>query len=86
MSRPEDRFGVCFSDAAVTMYQASCRLKIAPHDRRGTCSVAVEAGAARPPRQPPVLLEHLKTKEEYDQARGYVFSLAQQIGKDDARS
>ena len=44
--------------------------------------MAVEAGAARPPRQPPVLLEHLKTKEEFDHARTYVLGLAKQIGVD----
>ncbi|HUU54169.1 MAG TPA: sugar phosphate isomerase/epimerase [Armatimonadota bacterium] len=34
------------------------------------------------PHQPPVLLEHLETEEEYDQARAYVFGLAKQIGVD----
>ena len=34
------------------------------------------------PHQPPVLLEHLKTKEEFDHARTYVLGLAQQIGVD----
>ncbi len=34
------------------------------------------------PHQPPMLLEHMKTKEEYDQARGYVLGLAKQIGVD----
>ena len=34
------------------------------------------------PHQPPLLLEHLKTKEEFDQARTYVLGLAKQIGVD----
>jgi len=29
-----------------------------------------------------VLLEHMKTKEEFDHARDYVLGLAQQIGVD----
>jgi len=34
------------------------------------------------PHQPPLLLEHLETPEEYDQARQYVVGLAQQAGVD----
>ena len=34
------------------------------------------------PHQPPVLLEHMKTKEEFDHARDYILGLAQQIGMD----
>jgi len=34
------------------------------------------------PHQPPVLLEHLKTPEEYDQARRYVLGLAEEMGLD----
>ena len=34
------------------------------------------------PHQPPVLLEHLKTKEEYEQAREHVLGLAREIGVD----
>jgi len=32
--------------------------------------------------QPPVLLEHLRTAEEYDQAREYVLGVAREIGVD----
>ena len=34
------------------------------------------------PHQPPVLLEHLETAEEYDQARRYVMGLAKEIAVD----
>jgi sugar phosphate isomerase/epimerase len=36
--------------------------------------------AEKLPQQPPMLLEHLKTKEEYDQAREYVVKLAREAG------
>jgi len=36
----------------------------------------------RLPHQPPVLLEHLGTREEYEQARRYVVGLAREIGVD----
>jgi len=35
---------------------------------------------SRLPHQPPVLIEHLKTAEEYDQARAHVLKVAEQIG------
>lgn len=35
--------------------------------------------------QPPVLLEHLRTAEEYDQAREYVLGVAREIGVDFGR-
>lgn len=34
----------------------------------------------RLPHQPPVMIEHLKTKEEYDQAREYVLTLGRRLG------
>lgn len=37
---------------------------------------------ARLPQQPPVLLEHLKTAQEYDQARAHVMAVAKQVGID----
>ena len=37
-------------------------------------------GIAGLPHQPPVMLEHLKTEEDYEQARAHVLSLAQDIG------
>jgi len=36
--------------------------------------------AEKLPQQPPVLLEHLTTKEEFDQAREYVVKLAREVG------
>ncbi len=36
----------------------------------------------RLPHQPPVLLEHLKSAEEYDQARAHVMAVAKQVGVD----
>jgi len=36
--------------------------------------------AEKLPQQPPVLLEHLETKEEFDQAREYVVKLAKEAG------
>lgn len=37
-------------------------------------------GIAGLPQQPPVMLEHLETAEEYAEARSYVFGLAREIG------
>ena len=37
---------------------------------------------AKLPHQPPVLLEHLKTAEEYDRARAHVFKVAREAGVD----
>jgi sugar phosphate isomerase/epimerase len=37
---------------------------------------------ARLSHQPPVLLEHLKTAEEYDQARAHVMAVARRVGVD----
>jgi len=36
--------------------------------------------AAKLPHEPPVLLEHLRTPEEYDQARSYIIQLAERAG------
>jgi len=74
-------------------YVASCHLKdIRMEDDitvrlgevlagRGGFDIALYLkGIAALPQQPPAMLEHLASAEDYDQARTYVFSIGQRAG------